>query len=166
MAFFHTFCGPVVSTHDAQVLKLSGLQGKLDDNHFPPDTHLIGDAAYPLQKHVMVPYKDNGHLSVEEKYYNRKLSSTRMIIERANALLKNRWRILLDRLPMTRTDLIPYYVDCCCILNNICLIREDNFEFLIDIPEMEYEDLEELDPSQQEKNAGREKRELLKYTNM
>lgn len=53
-----------------------------------------------------------------------------MMIERAIGLLKGRFRSLLDTLPMKRTDLIPKYIVACCILHNICLIKDD----YIDIP--------------------------------
>ncbi|CAD6225793.1 GSCOCG00005729001-RA-CDS [Cotesia congregata] len=50
-----------------------------------------------------------------------------------NASLKGRFRSLLNKLPFKRMDLIPYYVIACCILHNICIMRDD----LIDIPIIE-----------------------------
>ncbi|KAK0075417.1 hypothetical protein PV326_011614 [Microctonus aethiopoides] len=43
----------------------------------------MSDKAYTLQKHLMTPFIDNGHLTVEETHYNYVHSSTRMTIERA-----------------------------------------------------------------------------------
>ncbi|MGH0183510.1 UNVERIFIED_CONTAM: hypothetical protein FKN15_012179 [Acipenser sinensis] len=56
----------------------------------PHNLHITGDAAYPLSQYLMTPFRDNGHLSQQQKRYNQKLSSARMVIERAFGLLKNR----------------------------------------------------------------------------
>ena len=74
-----------------------------------------------------------------------------MRIEHTNSLLKNRWRILRDKLPMTRTDLIPFYVDCCCILYNICLMGEDELPLISQITEIDYNELEYLEPNAQQR---------------
>jgi len=65
----------------------------------------------------MVPFKDNGHLTQAQITYNTHLSQARMMIERSIGLLKGRFRSLLDKLPMQRTDLIPKYVCACSILH-------------------------------------------------
>ncbi|KAJ8910048.1 hypothetical protein NQ315_000450, partial [Exocentrus adspersus] len=109
--FTYCYVGQPGSVHDQRVLRISTLQTKLNNKTgFSEDTHLIADAAYALQDHLMVPYKDNGHLTREQKNYNYCLSATRTIIERSIGLLKCRFRSLLDRLDMKRTDLIPYYM--------------------------------------------------------
>lgn len=45
------------------------------------DYYILADSAYPLRKEVMVPYKDNGHLTRNQKEFNRKLSSCRIVVE-------------------------------------------------------------------------------------
>jgi len=113
------------------VFCLSGVQTICNnDNNFPNNSHIIGDAAYSIQKHVLVPYKDNGHLTKRQKNYNFCLSSARMMVERSIGLLKLRFRRLLYKLPMTRIDLIPRFIIACCVLHNICIIKKD----LIDPP--------------------------------
>ncbi|XP_039306037.1 protein ANTAGONIST OF LIKE HETEROCHROMATIN PROTEIN 1-like [Solenopsis invicta] len=113
-----------------RVFRLSGFENLCTDQYFPENSHLLGDAAYGIQKYVIVPFKDNGHLTNAQITYNIHLSQARMMIERAIGLLKGRFRSLLDKLPMTRTDLIPKYIVACCILHNICLNRND----FLDIP--------------------------------
>lgn len=54
--------------------------------------HLIGDGGFPLKSWLMVPYRQSGHLSKYKKCFNRKLSSTRSVVERAFGDLKNRFR--------------------------------------------------------------------------
>lgn len=72
----------------------------------------------------MVPYRLDGPRTREEIHYNRIASGLRQIVERAIGLLKMRWRILLDRVPLHRVHMIPYYIINCIILHNICLLRE------------------------------------------
>lgn len=52
---------------------------------------LLGDSAYPTNLTcILTPYKDNGHLTNDQKAYNYKHSSTR-VVENAFALLKGRF---------------------------------------------------------------------------
>lgn len=127
--FTHVYVGNVGSVHDARVFRLSSLQEYINNStKFPNNTHLIGDAAYALHKHLLVPYPDNGHLSLRQKNYNYCHSSTRMVIERAFGLLKGRWRSLLHNLAMNCVDFIPYHILACCVLHNICLLQRDELD--------------------------------------
>jgi len=131
MFFTHCYTGQPGSVHDQRVFRLSGVQAICDnDDNFPNDSHIIGDAVYSIQKHVLVPFKYNGHLTARQKNYNFCLSSACIIVEQSIGLLKLRFRSLLDKLPMTRIDLIPRYIIACCVLHNICLIKKD----FIDLP--------------------------------
>ncbi|XP_029348023.1 protein ALP1-like [Acyrthosiphon pisum] len=127
--FIHCYAGNVGSVHDQRVFRLSELKNYLDDaTKFPNNTHLIGDSAYTLHEHLMVPYRDNGHLTQKQKNFNFCHSSARMAIERSFGFLKGRFRSLLTTLDMKRVDLIPKYIIACCILHNIiCLLQ--NYEF-------------------------------------
>jgi len=113
-----------------RVFRLSRFQKMCTEDNFPENSHLLGDSAYSIQKYIIVPFRDNGHLTETQVKYNRIHSSARMIVERSLGLLKGRFRSILDNLPMTRTDLIPKYIIACCILHNICLLHKD----MIDIP--------------------------------
>lgn len=129
MKFIHCYVGYPGSVHNQRVFGVSGLQNFCNDPaKFPNNTHLIGDAAYKIQKSLLVPYKDNGRLTERQTNYNYCLSSTRKVVERSISLLKSRFRILLDRLPVRRTDLITNYIMACCVLHNICLMRNDIVE--------------------------------------
>lgn len=160
--FIHCFAGLPGCVHDMRVFKYSGVQRKCNDDYFPDGTHLLGDSAYTLQKHVIVPYRDDGHLTVEQVYFNRVLSGQRSVVERSIGLYKYRWRSLLDKLPMRRTDLIPYYILCACILHNICLKLHDEFVFPIGLVNNIQEDLGPLDVGDVEKQEGTLKRDRLK----
>lgn len=44
------------SAHDQRVFRVSGVQDKYNnEENFPNNCHLIGDAAYTIQKHLLVP---------------------------------------------------------------------------------------------------------------
>lgn len=93
-----------------RVFRLSNVENMFTDENFPHDSHLLGDAAYRVSKYVMVPFKDNGHLTEREINFNYRLSSARMIVERSLGLLKGRFRSILDTLPMRNTHFIPKYI--------------------------------------------------------
>ncbi|XP_032671331.1 putative nuclease HARBI1 [Odontomachus brunneus] len=130
LRFIHCYTGQVGSVHDMRVFRLSNIENMFTQENFPNDSHILGDAAYRLLKYVMVPFKDYGNLSERQAKFNKCHSSARMIVERSLGLLKGRFRSLLDNLAMLRTDLIPKYIIACCILHNICLLRND----IIDVP--------------------------------
>lgn len=59
----HCYAGQPGSLYDQRVFRLSEAEGLCnDDGNFPNDCHIIGDAAYTIPEHLLVPYKDNGHL--------------------------------------------------------------------------------------------------------
>ena len=59
------------SMHDARIFHLSALGSKLQAQNINP-YHLLGDSAYPLLPYMMVPFRDNGHLSPDEKMVKSK----------------------------------------------------------------------------------------------
>ncbi|XP_067206947.1 putative nuclease HARBI1 isoform X1 [Linepithema humile] len=128
----HCYVGHPGSVHDQRIFKQSEVATYLnDDKKFPFDSHLVGDSAYVLHEHLLVPFKDNGHLSTAQKYYNFCQSSARVVVERCFALLKGRLRSLMHCLPMTRVDLMAEYIVACCVIHNICILNRDE---LIIIP--------------------------------
>lgn len=117
--------------HDQRVFRLSDIHDALGDpQKFPEDCHLLGDAAYKLHDNLMIPYRDNGHLTDRQRNYNYCHSLARVTIERAFGLLKGRFRCLLHHLPMNRTDLIANFILACCTMHNICILKGD----VLDIP--------------------------------
>lgn len=54
-----------------------------------------------------------------------------MAIEKAFGLLKVRFRILLDCLPLTDITKIPQFIIACCVMHNICILQNDNMEIVV-----------------------------------
>lgn len=98
------------------------------NDKFPEDTHLLGDKAYPCLPQLMTPYRDNGHLTQNQKNFNFFLSRTRITIERAFGLLQKRFRCLKDLLDVRCLEWAPKYIIACCILHNICIMQNDVLE--------------------------------------
>lgn len=130
------FLGWPGSMHDARVFRRSALCNNLRDNiyNIHPEMHLIGDSAYTLTNHLLVPYKDNGRLNDRQKIYNEKLSKNRVSIEHAFGLLKGRFRCL-QNLQVYKTEYIPKIILACCILHNLCIDQNDCIPILLDEPE-------------------------------
>ncbi|XP_012528095.1 putative nuclease HARBI1 [Monomorium pharaonis] len=134
--FTHCYVGHVGSVHDQRVFRQSEVQSYLGNaTKFPQDSHLIDDSAYKLHQNMMIPYRDNGHLTHRQKNYNFCHASTRIVIERAFGLLKGRFRSLLTIFAMDRVDLIPVHILACCILHNICIMRGDEIDLELNMEE-------------------------------
>lgn len=87
-----------------------------NETYFYKNSHILGDAAYPIDPCVMVPFKDNEHLTESQVKYDTCHVQGRIMVERLLGMLKGRFRSMLDKLPMTQTDLIPKHIIACCIL--------------------------------------------------
>lgn len=69
---------------------------------------------------IMVPFRDNGRLTREEKTFNFKLSSNRIVIEHTYGIVKGRFRILKG-VNMYETKIIPEIVMSCCLIHNFAM---------------------------------------------
>nr|CAI5846800.1 unnamed protein product [Callosobruchus analis] len=54
-----------------------------------------------------------------------------MCIKRSFGLLKVRFRILLDCLPLADMKHIPQFIIACTVLHNICQIKNDHLELFM-----------------------------------
>ncbi|XP_023214885.1 putative nuclease HARBI1 [Centruroides sculpturatus] len=127
LLFTDVFAGWPGSSHDCRVWSNSPLCEALEKNPMIPEgAHLLGDGAYPLSSSMMIPYKDNGHLTRKEKLFNQILSSSRVVIEQAFGQLFGRFR-RLNHLFMFRVDRIPQVIVTACILHNLCILENDEY---------------------------------------
>lgn len=72
----------------------------------------------------MIPFKDNGHLTANQRKFNKAQSSLRQAVERSIGLLKGRWRKLLylDHLDV---KFMAKLIMSACVLHNFCLMLDD-----------------------------------------
>lgn len=117
--------------HDAKVLRNSSLWDtgfeKCDNGLY----HLLGDGAYPLKEWLITPYRDNGHLTVQQKRFNVSLSSKRQVIERAFGMLKGRFR-RLKYINVKSVQEICEIIVATCVLHNICILEHDGLENILE----------------------------------
>jgi hypothetical protein len=119
-------------SHDAAAFNSSDIVEMLRNPqlYFPRDGYLIGDSAYPLSRHLIVPYPNSESLSNPYKRsFNKMLSASRVSIERAFGLLVARWRFLAYHIYILDQIDINDVISACCVLHNICIDRgEVQFE--------------------------------------
>ncbi|XP_071648622.1 putative nuclease HARBI1 [Temnothorax longispinosus] len=162
----HCYAGHPGSVHDQRVFRQSEVANYLNDEEkFPADSHLLGDAAYEIHQHLLTPFRDNGHLTEAQNNYNYRMSVARVTVERCIGLLKGRMRSLLHCLPMSRVDLMAEYVIACCVVHNICTLRSDDIPEVITIPPALQECNRAEENLQRRQNAGGvAKRNLIMHT--
>ncbi|KAJ8935512.1 hypothetical protein NQ314_012767, partial [Rhamnusium bicolor] len=54
--------------------------------------YIIGDSAYPCLECLIVPFRDNGHLTNAQKRFNTRLSQCRVTVQHAFRILIQRFR--------------------------------------------------------------------------
>ena len=126
MLFSHIYTGYPGSVHDSRILKQSDLW-KIGLRMCNIANHILGDAAYLTRRWLLTPVRDNGHLTDQQKKYNQYHSSNRVVIERAFALLKGRFR-RLKYLETAKANTSVEIIMMCCALNNICILTIDDIE--------------------------------------
>ena len=134
MYFTDCFTGYPGSTHDARVLQNSEIFERFcrsKSTIFPGESYLLGDSAYPLTPWLLTPYRDNGHLTAKQRNYNFLHSSSRMVIERAFALLKGRFP-RLKYVDIDRLEDLPTIILAACTMHNICLVCEEDIDDFLD----------------------------------
>ena len=130
MLFTHAYAGNPGSVHDARVLRQSDLW--LNGLNMCNQTnHILGDAAYPVRRWLLTPYRDNGHLTQQQKRYNEYHSSNRVVIERAFAQLKGRFR-RLKFLENIHVETSVEIIICCCVLHNIAILEHDFLDEILE----------------------------------
>lgn len=120
--------------HDARVFRICPLYNILSGNNAPrhDSQHVLGDSACPLSPFLMKPYRDNGHLTVQQTTFNRKMSSVRSLIEQTFGKLRCKFR-RLKYLEMSKTTLIPLVVTAACVLHNFIIQNDGIIEEMINI---------------------------------
>lgn len=154
LRFIDIFAGFPGKVHDARVFRHS----KLFENgpELCGDGHLLGDSAYPNLSWLLTPFRDNGHLTEVQTHYNYTHSSIRSTVERAFGLLKGRFT-RLKYLDQNDTKLMVKAIVTGCILHNICILNNDDFQDM-----MTDEQVPQVMPSAGEYDQALMNRGLLK----
>ncbi|XP_024892965.1 putative nuclease HARBI1 isoform X2 [Temnothorax curvispinosus] len=132
MLFTNIYRGEPGSLHDARVFRRSSLYetASMDKEMlFPGQTFLLGDSAYPCLQWLVPPFRDNGHLSPQQREFNFMYSSTRIVVERAFWQLKGRFRRIKFFTEYRDISFITNTVVAACILHNYCIGKNDLYDF-------------------------------------
>jgi len=160
--FLDVFTGPPSKIHDARVFKLSFISNMLPDI-CRNEWHILGDAAYPLKKYLITPYRDYGNLTQKQRNFNYKFSVCRVKIENAFALLKARFRQLM-KLDFHTVQRCCKFIIACCTLHNLCILHEDELDDFLEEVNEQFQNIEinlEVNDRDNDRAAGEEKRNFL-----
>ena len=135
--FADVYIGLPGRVHDAHVFANLSLYQRGQSGNLLPDWKedidekdvplvVLGDPAHPLLPWLTKAYPNNGHLSLEQKWFNHRLSKARVVVEHGYGRLKWRWICLLKRLDVDVSD-VPEVVTACCVLHNICKVHGEEF---------------------------------------
>ncbi|KAD6454582.1 hypothetical protein E3N88_09288 [Mikania micrantha] len=120
------------SMPDDQVLEKSALYQRAS-NGLLKDVWIVGSSGYPLMDWVLVPYTQP-HLTWTQHAFNEKIGEIQRVANHAFARLKGRWSCLQKRTEVKLQDL-PVVLGACCVLHNICELRNEEIdhELMIDL---------------------------------
>lgn len=89
---------------------------------------IVGDDAFPLQKHIMKPYSHKTNVK-ERQVFNLRLSRARHVVEQAFGILSNRFQIFQNKINLS-VEKVELVTKTCCVLHNLLSQRnEDYMEF-------------------------------------
>ena len=71
--------------------------------------------SYPFLSWLLKPCPINAMLNRSQRHFNKTLSSARSTVERAFAILKGRWRILLKRIDCSLYNVSEIILTCCIL---------------------------------------------------
>ncbi|KAI3443607.1 hypothetical protein Pfo_000272 [Paulownia fortunei] len=110
------------SMTDDQVLEKSALFQRANKGAFN-GAWVVGNSGYPLMDWVLVPYA-HANLTWTQHAFNEKIEELQRVAKESFMRLKARWSCLQKRTEMKLQDL-PVVLGACCVLHNICEIRNE-----------------------------------------
>lgn len=87
---------------------------------------LAGNSGYPLMDFLLVPYTHK-NLTWTQHAFNEKIEEAQRVSKDAFVKLKGRWSCLQKRTEVKLQDL-PVVLGACCVLHNICEMRNEEME--------------------------------------
>ncbi|KAF2564030.1 hypothetical protein F2Q70_00014242 [Brassica cretica] len=114
------------SMSDDQVLEKSLLYQRANSGGLLKGSWVAGGPGHPLLDWVLVPYAQQS-LTWTQHAFNEKMSEVQRVGKEAFGRLKGRWACLQKRTEVKLQDL-PTVLGACCVLHNICEIREEKME--------------------------------------
>ncbi|XP_020220285.1 protein ALP1-like isoform X2 [Cajanus cajan] len=113
------------SMADDKILEKSALYERASRGSLR-DVWIVGNSGHPLMDWVLVPYTHK-NLTWTQHAFNEKVEEVQGVGKRAFARLKGRWGCLQKRTEVKLQDL-PVVLGACCVLHNICEMRNEEME--------------------------------------
>lgn len=132
MRITNIHCGEPGFLHDARIFRRSELYHAANADNgvlFPDNIFLLGDLAYPSLSWLVPPFRDNGHLTPQQREFNFLHSSTKISVEKAIGELKGRFRRIKFFTEYREMSFITNTVSVACILHNYCIDENDVYDF-------------------------------------
>ncbi|KAM1125995.1 hypothetical protein ACFX11_041421 [Malus domestica] len=89
--------------------------------------YIVGDSGFPLLPWLLTPYKGRG-LWEHESEFNKRISATQMVAQRALVKLKEMCKIIQGVMWKPDKNKLPRIILVCCILHNIVIDMEDEVQ--------------------------------------
>jgi hypothetical protein len=127
MRFTYVYADRADSVHDARVLRVSSLGQDIESGRIVGNSkfHLLGDSAYPLLPNLMVPFRDNGHLTPMQMRFNAVIVLHDALLSGHSVVLKVKFRRLRG-IDATRLSNAVRIIESAFTLHNFILEREDD----------------------------------------
>ena len=133
--------------------------GKNCHKYIPREKHLLGDAGYVLQNHLLTPFDIYEVMPKDQRIYNYLHSKTRIVVEGAFGILKQRFRVFSSPLNQSSLNFSSEIIQGCFVLHNILIDLNDDVLITYDMQEGPQEEINAYNiPT----SSGIHKRELLK----
>lgn len=120
------------SANDKAVFNYSAFGQNVKDI-IPNGMFVVADAGYKLSQQLIIPYPISDEMEPDESLFNYLHSRTRITVERAIGMVKNRFRILKlplnqksdEKMGLPATTQMARIVKSCLILHNLFLQQND-----------------------------------------
>lgn len=110
---------------------------------------MLGDAGYKIWRHLLTPFPESDTANDRRKRrYNYQHSVTRIVVERAFGILKNWYKILLEKIQQKSPEKVSKLIFACAVLHNLLVKFSDTYPvseadpLLDDVDEIVHEDVE------------------------
>ena len=134
--FIHVSAGCPGSVTHSQMLRDSVLQRDVENgvilkapvrviNGREVKPLLVGNHYFDMNPWLMKPYTEPPNVTSSQSTFNTALSAAREKIIKSFALLRGRWRCLMETLKED-TLRVPTTVIACCVLHNLCIEEGDD----------------------------------------
>ena len=136
--FLHAAVGAPGSTHDGRILRTLRLYQQIVAGKVIPDKGVdlqgsgriplvsVTDSAFPKHSWLIKAYTDEA-TDAQQRYFNKKFRSARVVTEDAYGMLKGRWRFLFKQTECRMFNL-KNIIMACILLHNICIAHNDPCE--------------------------------------